>query len=176
MTQVRDPVPAADREEVSLDGLYRRYAGWLRHMLRKRFGAVDRTAAEDLVQETYIRIAPYQARGEVRHPQALLLRVASNLARNHTRQTFRGGQAPVTIEEIDESDEYALSVEQDETLRLAQLVNSLPQNVKDVFVLSRYAGLTNQAIAEELDIALSTVEGRMTRALHHLALRLAEGA
>ena len=176
MTQVRDPIPTADREAMSLDGLYRRYAGWLRRMLRQRFGAVDQAAAEDLVQETYIRIAPYQARGEVRYPQAFLLRVASNLARNHMRQIYRGGQAPVSIEEIGERAEYDLSVEQDQALRLAQLVASLPENVKDVFVLSRYAGLTNQAIAEELNIALSTVEGRMTRALSHLAARLAEGA
>ena len=176
MTRGQNPHRVESRDDGSLDGLYRRYAKWLRHMLRTRFGAVDRSAAEDLVQETYIRIAPYQARGEVRHPQALLLHVASNLARNHTRQMYRHRLAPVAIEEMDERDEYGVLAEQGQDLLLAQLVNSLPEVERDVFVLSRYTRLTNQAIAAELGISVATVEARMTRALLHMTKRLAEGA
>ena len=67
----------------TLSLLYERYAGWLTGRLRKLYG----DAAEDLVQETYLRIAPYQSRGAIQHPKALLLRIARNIAVDQSRQS-----------------------------------------------------------------------------------------
>ena len=58
-----------------LADLYLNHADWLTARLR-RLGV---ESPDDVVQETYLRIAPYQARGEVRHPKSLLLRIATNL-------------------------------------------------------------------------------------------------
>ncbi|KSB91749.1 hypothetical protein AS593_06925 [Caulobacter vibrioides] len=159
-------------DAASLDGLYRRYARWLAAMVRLRFKAVDRQGAEDLVHEVYMRVAPVHARGEVRHPKALLLKVASNLARNQLRRNARGGAAIAMIEEIDEKAEHAVAPEQEETLLLGELIASLPANLREVFVLSRFAGMTNQQIAVQLDLSVKRVEARMTLALAHLAQTL----
>ncbi|WP_439471504.1 FecR domain-containing protein [Brevundimonas sp.] len=72
-----DPGAAA-----SLNGLYRRYSGWLGRRLRGRVGADE---AADVVQETYLRLAPYLLE-DIRHPKALLLRVALNLVRDERRR------------------------------------------------------------------------------------------
>ncbi|WP_374572362.1 RNA polymerase sigma factor [Phenylobacterium sp.] len=156
----------------SLEGLYRRYSAWLGRKLRRRFGQALGEEAEDLVQEAYLRIAPYEAAGVVRHPKALLLRVANNLALNHLRRVGRAGGAALRIEEVTESDEHGLAASQDEAVLLQQIVSALPPPLRDVFVLSRFAGMTNQDIAEACGLSVKTVEWRMTRALAIVTLRL----
>ena len=71
--------------EVSLGELYRSHSDWLSSRLH-RLGV---TGVDDVVQETYLRIAPYQARGEVRHPKSLLLRIATNLVAEEGRRVQR---------------------------------------------------------------------------------------
>lgn len=158
--------------ETSLDGLYRLYAGWLRRALSRRFGRAVAETADDLVQEAYLRIAPHQAAGTVRAPRALLLHVASNLARDQLRRTARRGGASAAIEDVIETHQHATPAEQDETVLLKQLVMTLPPTLREVFVLSRFAGLTNQEVADRLGLAVKTVEGRMTKALTLLGARL----
>lgn len=156
----------------SLEALYRRHAGWLQRILRRRFGAAVAADAEDLVQEAYVRLAPYQAAGVLRHPKALLLQVATNLARDQLRRVARGGAALARIEDVTESDEHGAPADQDAALLLKQVVASLPAPLRDVFVLSRFAGMTNQDIAERCGLAVKTVEWRMSRALALIALQL----
>lgn len=169
MRRTEDQAPAG---EASLDGLYRLYAGWLKRALNRRFGRAVAETAEDLVQEAYLRIAPHQAAGTVRAPRALLLHVASNLARDQLRRTARRGSTSAAIEDVVETHQHAVPAEQDETVLLKQLVMTLPPTLREVFVLSRFAGLTNQDVADRLGLSVKTVEGRMTKALTLLGARL----
>jgi RNA polymerase sigma-70 factor (ECF subfamily) len=142
----------------NLAELYRRYAGWLHARIRARYG---RDAADDLVHEAYLRIAPYQAEG-IRSPQSLLLRIASNLAldglardgvRNRFQQT---SSAPADAFDSPH-----------EALLLKQIIRSIPEKDREVFLLSRFGGLTHAQIAARLGVAVKTVEWRMARALKH---------
>lgn len=148
-----------------LADLYRRYSVWLTARVAHRFGTDQ---AEDLVQETWLRIAPYQASGEIRHPKALLLRIASNLAIDAGR---RGGNRRSAFEE-GEPTVPADPAPQAELLLMKQVILSLPQPLRDVFVLSRFACLTYDQIGERLGISTKTVEWRMKKALAHCAARL----
>lgn len=155
--------------ETTLEGLYRRYAGWLKGRLRQRFGA---GLAEDLVQETYLRIASVET-AEIRHPRALLMRTAVHLgydqARRHARRAGFGELlAHRDAAEID----VAEAPVQDELLRLKEIVLGLPPLYRDVFLLSRFEGLTYEQIAERLGVAMITVERRMAKALAMCAARL----
>jgi RNA polymerase sigma-70 factor (ECF subfamily) len=158
-------------EEVGLETLYRRYARWLRNVVGALFGRRD-TGVDDAVQEAYVRIAPYLAAGKVRRPRALLLRIAVNVVHDQHRHAARYGTAPLLIEEFEEKIEHALAPDQFEAVLLEQVVSSLPTKLKDVFVLSRFAAMSNQQIADRCGLSVKTVEERMTKALTHLRARL----
>lgn len=156
--------PADDNSAPSLSELYRRYASWLNVRLRSRYG----DAADDLVQETYLRIAPYQQRGTIHHPKALLLRIAYNIAADQgrhasTARVHQCGLARVT----DRAEARQL-----DDLITKQMILSLPVEVRDVFVLSRIVGLTCQEVADRTGLTTKAVEWRLSRALIHCASQL----
>ncbi len=171
MSSLKDH-PDAGSARDALDGLYRRYARWLARALRLRFGG-SFIVEEDVVQEAYVRIAPYAGQGQVRHPQAMLLKVATNLVRDELRRGRGvGGGAHVLVAEWDETVETAVPAEQEAIVAVRQAVLALPPNLRDVFVLSRFAGLSNQKIAEQCGLSVKTVEERMTKALSLLRAQL----
>lgn len=156
MAQRPDQVVPLGDDGLSL--LYRRYAAWLRLRMAARFGSAT---ADDLVQDAYLKVALYPIDG-IRSPKALLLRIASNLAldgvaRDSVRNRYQQSAAP--------SDSVFDSPH--ETLLLKQIVRSIPEKDREVFLLSRFGGLTHAQIAARLGIAVKTVEWRMARALKH---------
>jgi len=156
-----------------LDTLYRRYSVWLDGALRRRFGAAIAPFAEDVVQETYVRVAPYQAAGVIRHPRAFLLRVASNITRDHLRLEKRrlaASGAVVPAEPLVADGHQA--AEQMAALQLKEIILALPAPYRDVLVLSRFGGLTYEEIAHHCGLSVKTVEWRMKKALAFCARRL----
>lgn len=151
----------------ALSELHRRYAAWFRARLIRRYGVQD---AEDLFQETWLRVAPYQAEQDIRHPKALLLRIASNLAADHYANRNRRIRHAHEAGRLDGWG-FEMPAQTDEVLA-KQLVLGLPVPLRDVFVLSRFGGLTNSQIGEQLGISPKTVEWRMTKALAHCAAQL----
>lgn len=148
--------------EPSLELLYRHHYAWLLRRVRRRFG-VDQ--AEDLVQDVYMRVASYAGDG-VTNPRALLMQIATRAAidrarRSHVREAVCG----YTVEGVADA-------QQAELLALKQVVLALPEKLRRVFMLSRFAGLTNDQIAEHCAISVKTVEWRMTKALKMCAKRL----
>jgi RNA polymerase sigma-70 factor (ECF subfamily) len=156
-----------------LDALYRRYADWLSGALRRRFGPAIAAIAEDIVQETYIRAVPYQAAGGIRHPRAFLMRVASNITRDHLRRERRGQTASAAaLIGAEATAEVHQTSEQMAALQLKQTILALPDPYRDVFVLSRFGGLTYDEIAHHCGLSVKTVEWRMKKALALCAQRL----
>lgn len=147
---------------ISLAELYCRHADWLAGRLR-RLGV---TGVDDVVQETYLRIAPYQARGEVRHPKSLLLRIATNLVAEEGRRSQRQRRNGAS------TTPWSDAPSQVEAVLLKQLILKLPQPERDIFMLSRFGGLTNEQIAGRLEVSVKTVERRITRALKQVDAQL----
>ena len=149
--------------ESTLEQLYRRYAVWLGGRLRSRIGP---EAAADIVQETYLKIAPHNA-ADIRHPRAFLLRVALNLVRDGARASDRRARGLEQYRPVE-----AEAAPQFDQVLLVEVVRSMPQLYRDVFVLGRLEGLTYPEIARTLDVSIQTVEWRMARAVEHCASRL----
>lgn len=152
----------ADRAE-GLNGLYRRYAGWLNGRLRAHVGADQ---AADVVQETYLRAAPYRS-ADIRHPKSFLLRIALNLVRDESRRLKRQHQSSG-----DFGQDQSEAASQAEQLMLKQIVVSMPPLYRDIFVLSRFSGMTYPEIAAARGLSVKTVEWRMSKALAHCVARL----
>ena len=162
-------VPLGGEQSASLDALYRQYSGWLGKILAVRFRSTP-LDIDDLVQETYVRISRYEADDAERHPKALLMRIAVNLARDHMRKNVvRGGLAPVDEEELNR---IAVPADQHHLLQLKQIVLDLPAIYRDVFVLSRFTGLTYEEIASHVGVSVKTVEWRMSKALAMILSRM----
>ena len=162
MSSQSDLSKVAVTDEASVESLYRRYSGWLTKRLRGRFGA---ELAEELMQETYLRIAPYKEQGTIKHPRALLLRIATNIGVDLGRRSARAADCRPASDSSTQPPQF-------ERVLLQQVVLSLPEPLRDVFVLSRFAGLTYEEIAARLGLSVKTVEWRMSKALAHCAVRL----
>lgn len=148
----------------NLDEVYRRHGNWLVAFLRRRFSAQE---AEDLAQETYVRTVG--ARTYIRNPRAFLARVALRTARD--LGALKINRVAISA---DEDVEGAVLSDQDQVLLLKQLVLSLPADLRVVFVMSRFAGLTNDEIATRCGVSVKRVEARMTKARAKLAALLRE--
>lgn len=160
MTDAKELKPEAAE---GLNGLYRRYAGWLDGRLRAH---VNADQAADVVQETYLRAAPYPS-ADIRHPKAFLLRIALNLVRDESRRLKRQRESSGDFGP-DQSD----AASQAEQLMLKQIILSMPPLYRDIFVLSRFGGMTYPEIAAARGLSVKAVEWRMSKALEHCVARL----
>lgn len=148
------------------EALFRTHGPWLLRSLRRRFG---REVADDLLQETYLRILRQKGPVEVQRPRAFLLQIARNLfitdyRRERLRVAYEEPQASVQPDRA-----QACQVE---SLVLQEIILGMPVKLRDVFILSRFGGLNQQEIADQLGITRKTVEWRMTRALAYCAAQL----
>lgn len=143
--------------------LYRRYAVWLNRRLARQVGPAD---ADDVVQETYLRIAPL-GRSEIRHPKAFLLQVAMNLVRDRGRRRVLENRQAASAE-VPRSE----NASQADQLMLKQIILTMPPLYRDVFVLSRFGAMTYEEIAIAKGISVKTVQWRMAKAVAHCVARL----
>ncbi|MFH1737723.1 MAG: RNA polymerase sigma factor [bacterium] len=145
----------------------------------------DRQLAEDLVQETFLRVYGSRKRWEPKSKfTSWLYRIARNLCIDEKRRYWnrlvqRDAEAPTNesgeamsiidgaVEKgIDARQEYAQTVHK-EIIRDA--VNSLSPDQREVIVLNKYQGLSYIEIAEILDVTPESIKQRAYRA--HLKLR-----
>ena len=132
----------------------------------------DRTAAEDIAQETFI--SAYRAVGRFRGGslRAWLLRIASNLSYDHIRATRRR-----PVQSLDESlldpgfsvpsqepspEQYAIQGELGAEIQRAIL--SLPADQRTTLVLVDVQGLSYEEASEATGASLGTVKSRLSRA------------
>jgi RNA polymerase sigma factor (sigma-70 family) len=151
---------------------------WLKSQLTRRGRALHE--AEDLIQEGIVRVYEYQARGgEVREPEAVLVRTVIRLSLNEKRQPHRNLLGSTVFESLSVADPGLLP---EETLDIRQrldhvlhVLESVPPRTREVFLLHRLAGFGQEEIAEQLGISVSAIEKHVARAVAALAAdRLSE--
>lgn len=128
-------------------------------------------AAEDLVQEAFIKAWQYiEEGGEVGNFTAFMYRIARNVCLTYLR-----GRQPM----LDESHIPDVGEEEIDTsmrdARIWQAIDALPEKCREVFLMSKRDGLSNEEIAEELGISIKTVKNQMTKAFSRLRSALADG-
>ena len=154
------------KEDEGLATLYRRHALWLTRRLRRRFGE----EGEDIAHDAWRKLASAYASGrEIRHPRALLMTVAGRLASDRAARRSRREGLETAVAASAPSAEAG---GQEAAVMMEQIILALPDDLRSVFVMSRFGGLTNAQIGARLGLSPKTVEWRMTRALAHITAQL----
>ncbi len=134
----------------------------------------DRNAAEDLVQEAFIRL--HRAAHRIKDPSkaaAYLRSIVINLARDHNRRGLMSlrhqealppGSAPDAPEDVLELDE--------QRRRVIDELRDLSARQRDCLLLRFYLELTEQETAEALGISKNSVKTHCRRGMEALRVRL----
>lgn len=155
------------------DDLVRFFAARLRSM----------TAAEDLVQDLYIRVASLEPGDRVENPSAYLYRLASNLMLDRLRSDRRSGardsawlqgqRLEIGGESIVDEPSAEQSVAARQKLaQVARAIADLPPKTKRAFELHKLEGLTQEETARALGVSRKTVEKQISAALQRLVAKL----
>ena len=133
----------------------------------------QRSDADDIVQETWLRVLRAATRGMLVNGRAYVYRVAHNLIVDHYRQRQR---LPATVAEDDVlanvSDprpgpqQRYLLIEQ--WRQLDAVVAALPPRSREVLMLARVEAMSLADIARQLGITRQTAHGHLLRALVQL--------
>lgn len=124
----------------------------------------DRSVADDLVQETFLKA--------IRHLNQLrdvgsLDAWLSNILFNNWRDYIRGRRHADDIDELDDLEEFALDCEEekrDVIGRVHEAIDSLPPPQREVLALVDLHGYSYDEVAALLGIPVGTVNSRISRA------------
>ncbi len=155
--------------EAELVQIYREHTIPLYGYVSRRVGG-NRTLAEDIVQETWLRaVAVWPERGTPHQPRAWLLRVARNLLVSHFR---RRRPQLVDTAELELADEHSIP----DTPSAAALVNwgltRLSRRQARLLETFYFDGKSTREIALECGVSERAVEGRLRRARQRLERHL----
>jgi RNA polymerase sigma-70 factor (ECF subfamily) len=145
----------------------------------------DKSLAEDIFQDVFIKIIDTLRSGSYTDEGKFLpwaLRIAHNMCVDHFRKVKRGPAVLNNSEEydifetLDLSEEGAegqiVNAERNETLR--KLLDSLPQDQREVIVLRHFANLSFKEIAEKTNCSINTALGRMRYGLINIRKMMVE--
>ncbi|TVR64754.1 MAG: sigma-70 family RNA polymerase sigma factor [Gemmatimonadales bacterium] len=170
-----------DGQERAFGELVDRYDNRLLNFVYRTVG--DRERAQDLVQETFVRVYRHLHRfDQSKKFSTWIYTIASNLAKNELRNRSRNPLVLFqTIKKNWDADHRPLEWE-DEKLKpddlfrkrhvkdvVEKAVKELPEHHRLVFVLRELEGKTYEEIAEITDTNLGTVKSRLNRARNNFA-------
>jgi RNA polymerase sigma-70 factor (ECF subfamily) len=156
-------VESGDTE--ALAGLYDRHGRSAYSLAYRMMG--DRQAAEDLVQDSFIKIwrsaKSYRAeRGSVR---TWILSITHNRGIDHIRSTASRrrtqDRVEMTAETTQQSEAFSETWRNSQRRLVQQALKTLPDEQLKILELAYFSGYTHAEIAEMLDLPLGTVKGRM---------------
>lgn len=144
----------------------------------------DRTLADDIFQEVFIRIIDTLRKGKYNHEGKFLqwaMRISYNLCVDYFR---RGKRRPV----VNSSEDFDIfdvlkqpelnaeeSIMRSQTHdKVRQLVDSLPDEQREVVILRHYADMSFKEIAGLTQVSINTALGRMRYALINIRKMIAE--
>lgn len=148
----------------------------LHRFLVRMLGRSD--VAEDVAQDAYLKIYRLSRPDEVICPQALLFDVATKLALTRLRKArVESGLRVVGADELDRvpdsSPQLDRQVAAQQTMQqLADIVEDLAPNLRQVFVMRYVLQMPRQEIAEQLTLTIGALEQRLTRALAQCRARM----
>jgi RNA polymerase sigma-70 factor (ECF subfamily) len=135
---------------------------------------------DDIVQETYAKLAGLDSVEQIREPKRYMFQTAFSIIALHLRRL-----RVVSISTAADLDRFDIaspdvSAEQDlifrdELKELAEALVSLPVLCREAFMLRRVTGLSQKETAERIGVSEKTVEKYMSKSIRFLMDRYGRG-
>lgn len=171
-----------DGNKVSFDFIFRKYYYTLRNYAFRLLK--EDAPADDIIQEVFFQL--WKKRDQLSHVKKLssyLLSMVHNQCISHIRKASKNNftlldddglrELPGLYADIIQYHK-SFTISGDLNSRLNSAIESLPNQCKTVFTLSRKFGLRNKEIAEFLNVSVKAVEKHISRALGQLREDLKE--
>lgn len=158
-------------EEAAFSQIYDRYFDQLYITAYKILGVSD--GAEDAVQETFMALWKYRANLEIQNLGGYLNRSVRNAALKAYKERKIDA---AFFERLAKASNELLSADpliyKELQNKLVALIKALPEDQQLIYNLSREQKMTNQQIADHMQISIKTVEKKMTLSLKYLRSEL----
>jgi len=135
---------------------------------------------DDIVQETYAILAARASVETIQNPRAYTFQIANNVVLAHLRHS-----RVVSIRAIGDIDQLpnaaldpspeAQAADRDELFRLAEMIGSMPVQVRTAFTLRRVEGLSQRDVARRMGLSENTVEKHIGKAIRLLMAEFGRG-
>lgn len=154
-----------------IESLYREHQPWLQRWLMAKLE--QRSDAEDLSQDTFVRVLRRDEPTDLRDPRSYLLTIARGLTidlyrRRSLEKQYLDSLALLPEAEHPSAEAHHLIIES--LIQIDEMLDGLGPKVKTVFILSQFEGLTYPQIADRLGISRRTVVNYMAKAMEHCCL------
>lgn len=156
---------------VTIESLYGEHHGWLKSWLtRKLQSAFD---ADDVAQDTFLRIMRGESLAAIRDPKSFLCTVAKRVMIDLFRRNALEKAWLDMLEQLPEASLPSPEVRQSqlETLQLLdQMLDGLGSKAREAFLLSQLEGMAYAGIAARLNVSVSSVKKYVAKAMEHCLL------
>ncbi len=170
----REATPVAERAEVDalVVQLFRQESARLVQMAR--WFTDDGAAAEDLVQEAFIKLAANAHRiRDVDRAAAYLRSIVINLCRDYNRRGLVSlrHRPPAQPDEVSAEDRVT---DREDARKVVAALRALPRRQRDCVVLRYYLDLPLAEIADTLGLSANSVKTHLQRGMRRLAQDLGD--
>ncbi len=155
----------AEGDKAALEWIFERLQPGIYRYVWLKTGSIE--TAEDLVQETFVRVWENRRNLKVTGTfEALVFRIAGNLATDAARKARRHNEASYDETNSADSESAAAQAEGNQLLEVVNdVLQRLPDAPRTAFMLSRYEELSHKEVAEVMGISVKTVEKHIGKAL-----------
>jgi RNA polymerase sigma-70 factor (family 1) len=156
----------------AFDEIYHRFVPKLHGFLLKLYK--DQILAEEVTQEVFIKI--WENRQGIKTGYTFdgyLYKIARNKIYDLLNQQKRKQQVYGSLKVLESSNELEDAIlYEDLNQQVNAVINALPASQKEIFILSRHELLSNEQIAQKLQLSRRTVETQLYRALQKIKKQL----
>ena len=161
-------------DDLFVEAMYQQHGQGLVRMVR--LFVDDRNAAEDLVQEAFIRLARSAHKiDDHRKAGAYLRSIVLNLARDHNRRGLVSLRHRLPLDDREASVEDTVVLAEDHQ-EVVDALRTLPRRQRDCLILRYYDELGVDDIADTLGISRNSVKTHLTRGMAALESQLSTAA
>lgn len=133
----------------------------------------DADTAKDIVQQVFLKLWTKRDSLKIEGvPGAYLYRSVINASLNHIKKEKATNFKELSDNEFNKIDEIHDDKTEERLVAVKKAVMDLPPQCQVVFSLSRYEGLSNKKIAENLGVSVKAVEKHLSKAMKTLREKL----